>query len=64
VDRLHYAISTIAAQERDRGAPPERVIRLVKGILVDAKAERLDANDARSFVDDVVRWAIEGYYAA
>lgn len=62
VDRLHDAIATIAAHERDRGAPPERVITLVKGIVVDAKAEKLDPNDARSFLDDVVRWAIEGYY--
>ena len=61
-DRLREAIATFAACERDNGAPPERVIRLVKGIIGDARTDKLDPNDARSLLDDVVRWAIEAYY--
>ena len=63
MDRLHDAVTIVAASERDNGAPPERVITLLKGLVVDAKADKLDPPDARTFLEDMVRWAIEGYYA-
>lgn len=62
-DQLHRAIGCIATAERDNGAPPEKVLMLLKGMIVDAKADQLGA-DARSLVEDVVRWGIESYYAA
>lgn len=64
VDRLHEVIWTIAASERLSGAEPEQVVGLVKGLVVDAESAQLDPADARSLTEDIVRWAIEGYYAA
>jgi hypothetical protein len=63
-DRLHNAVAMVAVNERLNGAPPERVLALLKGLVADARADKLDANDARSLIEDVVRWAIEGYNAA
>lgn len=64
VDRLHEVVWTIAASERVNGAAAEQVLTLVKGLVVDADSEQLDPADARSFTEDIIRWAIEGYYAA
>jgi hypothetical protein len=63
-DRLHDTVSALAGLERAKGVPPEKVLMLLKGLIVDADAEKLDAVDARSLTDDVVRWGIEAYYAA
>jgi len=62
-DQLHAAVGRIAAIERANGAPPEKVLTLLKSMIIDANADKLGA-DARSLVDDVVRWGIESYYAA
>jgi hypothetical protein len=63
-DRLHDTVSALAGLERAKGVPPEKVLMLLKGLIIDADAEKLDAVDARSLTDDVVRWGIEAYYAA
>ena len=63
-DRLRDTVSAIAGLERAKGMPPEKVLMLLKGLIVDAEAEKLDAGEARSLTDDVVRWGIEAYYAA
>ena len=62
-DQLHTVVDRIVTAERDNGARPEQVLMLLKGMVADAKAEKLGA-DARSLVEDVVRWGIESYYAA
>lgn len=62
-DQLHSAVDRVATAERENGAPPEKVVMLLKGLVTDAKADQLGA-DARSLVEDVVRWGIESYYAA
>ena len=63
-DKLRDTVAAIAGLERARGVPPEKVLMLLKGLVIDADAERLDAGDVRSLTNDVVRWGIEAYYAA
>lgn len=63
-DRLRETVTALASLERTKGVPPEKMLVLLKAILVEAKAEKLDASDAQSLLDDVVRWGIEAYYAA
>lgn len=63
-DRLRDTVSALASLERAKGVPPEKMLMLLKGIVIDAEAEKLDAAEARSLMDDVVRWGIEAYYAA
>ena len=63
-DRLRETVTALACLERTKGVPPEKMLMLLKAIVVDAEAERLDPTDARSLMDDVVRWGIEAYYAA
>lgn len=62
-DRLREAVTAIAGLERAKGAPPEKVLKLLKELVV-ADADQLDVGDARSLTDDIVRWGIEAYYAA
>lgn len=63
-DKLRDTVAAIAGLERAKGMPPEKVLMLLKGLVLDADAEKLDASEARSLTDDVVRWGIEAYYAA
>jgi hypothetical protein len=63
-ERLHETVATIATQLRTNGAPPEKVLTLLKSFVIDAEADRLEGAVARSLIEDVVRWGIEGYYAA
>ena len=63
-DKLRDTVTAIAGLERAKGVPPEKVLMLLKGLVIDADAEKLDAGEARSLTDDVVRWGIEAYYAA
>jgi hypothetical protein len=60
-DQLHRAIGSVVTVERDNGAPPEKVVTLLKGMITDARADKLGP-EAQSLVDDVVRWGIESYY--
>jgi hypothetical protein len=62
-DHLREAVAAIAGLERAKGAPPEKVLKLLKE-LVEADVDQLDLGDARSLTDDIVRWGIEAYYAA
>lgn len=64
VDRLRQVITTVAVSERVNGAPPERVIALLKRLVGEADTKRIDSQLARSLTEDIVRWGIEGYYAA
>lgn len=63
-DKLRDTVAAIAGLERAKGMPPEKVLMLLKGLVLDADAEKLDVGAARSLTDDVVRWGIEAYYAA
>lgn len=60
---LRDAVTAFAQAERGKGEPPEKVVAFLKKLTVDA-GESLEASEARSLVDDVVRWGIEAYYAA
>lgn len=62
-DQLHRAVDSFATLERGNGVPPERVVTMLKGMITDARADKLGP-EARSLVEGVVRWGIEGYYAA
>lgn len=63
-DKLRDTVAAIAGLERAKGMPPEKVLMLLKGLVIDADAETLDVGEARSLTNDVVRWGIEAYYAA
>jgi hypothetical protein len=63
-DRLRDAVSGIAGLQRAKGVPPEQVLKLLKSLVLDADAEHLEAQEAQSLTDDIVRWGIEAYYAA
>jgi hypothetical protein len=63
-DKLRDTVAAIAGLERAKGVPPEKVLMLLKGLVIDADAEKLDVGEARSLTNDVVRWGIEAYYAA
>lgn len=62
--QLRDAISELARYERRRDTPPEKVVTLLKRLVLDAEAERLRNGDAQSLIDEVVRWGIEAYYGA
>lgn len=63
-DKLRDTVAAIAGMERAKGVPPEKVLMLLKGLVMDAEAEKLDVGEARALTSDVVRWGIEAYYAA
>lgn len=63
-DRLRDTVEAIALLERAKGVPPEKMLMLLKGIVIEAECEKLDDAEARSLMADVVRWGIEAYYAA
>ena len=63
-DKLRDTVAAIAGLERAKGVPPEKVLMLLKGLVIDADAEKLDVGEVRSLTNDVVRWGIEAYYAA
>ncbi len=63
-DRLRETVAALAALERAKGVPPEKMLTLLKDMVNDAEAEKLDVSVARLLMDDVVRWGIEAYYAA
>lgn len=63
-DKLRDTVAAIAGLERAKGVPPEKVLMLLKGLVIDADSEKLDAGEARALTNDVVRWGIEAYYAA
>jgi hypothetical protein len=62
--QLRELTSALARSERAHGAPPERVLILLKGIVEEAGGGELPAVVANSLQADVVRWGIEGYYAS
>lgn len=63
-DRLQDTVVALAGMERAKGVAPEKMLVLLKELIVDADRDKLSAMDARSLMDDVVRWGIEAYYAA
>jgi hypothetical protein len=62
--QLRELTGALARSERAHGAPPERVLILLKGIVQEAGSGDLPDAVAYSLQADVVRWGIEGYYAA
>ena len=63
-DRLRDTVAALAASERAKGVPPERMLIELKNMVLEVEDDRLDVALARSLMDDVVRWGIEAYYAA
>jgi hypothetical protein len=64
-DELRGTIAALVCAERASGVPPERMLAMLKGLALDAvDASAMTGTDARSLIDDVVRWGIEAYYAA
>lgn len=61
--RLKNAVEALAHQQRMAGAPPEKMICLLKDLVFEAKIEK-HYELRRSLMSDVVRWGIEAYYAA
>ncbi|HZS62713.1 MAG TPA: hypothetical protein VFA43_25865 [Gemmatimonadaceae bacterium] len=63
-DRLRDSVAALAASERAKGVPPEKMLIELKSMVLDVEDDKLDVALARSLMDDVVRWGIEAYYAA
>jgi hypothetical protein len=63
-DRLQDTVTALAGMERAKGVAPEKMLVLLKELIVDADRDKLSAMDARSLMDDVVCRGIEAYYAA
>ena len=61
-DQLRDSVRTYARELRRDEVLPERVIVLMKSAIRESDAVR-DQNH-RAVVEDVVRWAVDAYYAA
>jgi hypothetical protein len=63
-EELRGATCGYVAELKAKGAPPERVVVLVKSAATEGaqRATMADVHDVQSIVDHVVRWAIEAYF--
>jgi hypothetical protein len=57
-------VTEFAARLRASGIPPERMLVVVKAAVRDVTPGVLSAAEQHTMTADVVRWSIEGYYAA
>jgi len=62
-EQLRDVVSSYVSILRRDGAPPERVIVLVKE-AVEASDLPLEIGRRRALMEEVVRWAVDAYYAA
>jgi len=66
-DDLRGNVSGYAATMRQLGEPAERVVVSVKGMADEALGSArppIPIDEVRSLREDLVRWTIDGYYAA
>jgi hypothetical protein len=57
------AVTTFAEQLRTDGAPPERMLVVLKAAVRDSAPGTLDPHQLHALTEDVVRWSIEAFYA-
>jgi len=57
------AVTTFAEQLRTDGAPPERMLVVLKAAVRDSAPGMLDPHQLHALTEDVVRWSIEAFYA-
>ncbi len=62
--QLRASVTAYVHHLKADGLPPERMLILVKSVVLDASPAALDVDDARRLMDDVVRWSVEAYYDA
>ena len=62
-EQLRHIVTSYVSILRLEGTPPERVIVQVK-TAVEACELSLDAKRRRQVMEEVVRWAVDAYYAA
>jgi len=62
-EQLRHVVTSYVSILRLEGTPPERVIVQVK-TAVEACDLSLDAKRRRQVMEEVVRWAVDAYYAA
>jgi hypothetical protein len=61
-DQLRDSVASYAHVLRAADTMPERVVVLVKSAVVESGPLR--DHDHRAVLEDVVRWAVDAYYAA
>jgi hypothetical protein len=57
------AVTTFAEQLRTDGAPPERMLVVLKAAVRDSAPGMLDPHQLHALTEDVVRWSVEAFYA-
>ena len=62
-ETVRQAIAAFVRMERASGMPPEQVIVVLKQITIDASDLATGSRSTRSTRNDIVRWAIEAYFA-
>lgn len=62
-EELRSVVTTYVSVLRSDGDPPERVVRLVKEV-VDDSGLALPLDEHLALREEVVRWAVDAYYAA
>ena len=60
---LRSVVTAYVSVLRTNGDPPDRVVRLVKDAVEESNLA-LPLGEQRALREEVVRWAIEAYYAA
>jgi hypothetical protein len=61
---LRASVTAYVRHLRDDGVPPERMLVLVKTAMRESTPSELDSQEARTLLEDVVRWSVDAYYAA
>ena len=61
---LRASVTAYVHHLRADGIPPERMLVLVKATLRESTPPELDAVEARTLMEDVVRWSVDAYYDA
>ena len=62
-EQLRHVVTSYVSLLRLDGTPPERVIVQVK-TAVESSALPLEPSRRRQVMEEVVRWAVDAYYAA
>nr|ASV46937.1 hypothetical protein [uncultured bacterium] len=62
--QLRASVTAYVRHLRADGAPPERMLVLVKAAVSESAPPELDPVEAHALMEDVVRWSVEAYYHA
>ena len=62
LEGLRAAVVAFARDARAAGTPSEQVLIQLKRMQMDAHDNSLASVDTRGLREDIVRWAIDGYY--